>query len=49
MGVRGAGGDADGALLGGESESGQCRYANGADAALKQEYPNATTVSCSDG
>ena len=28
MGVRGAGGDADGTLLG-ESETGQCRHANG--------------------
>ena len=33
----------------GESESGQCRYGNGADAAFLGEYPNATTVSCSDG
>ena len=33
----------------GESESGQCRYGNGADATARQEYPDWTTVSCSDG
>ena len=31
----------------GESESGQCRYGNGADAAALQENPERTTVSCS--
>ena len=33
----------------GESESGQCRYGNGADAAALQENPEWTTVSCNDG
>ena len=33
----------------GESESGQCGYGNGVDAAALQEYPGRTTVSCNDG
>ncbi len=33
----------------GERETGQCRYGNGADAAALAEYPDWTTVSCSDG
>ncbi len=33
----------------GRSESGQCRYANGADAALLREYQDRPAASCSDG
>ena len=33
----------------GGSDSGQCQYANGADAAALAEYPDWTTISCNDG
>ena len=33
----------------GDSRSGQCRYANGLDAAAREEYPGWASVSCSDG
>jgi len=33
----------------GESESGQCRYANGADMTAKRQYDKWTVVSCEDG
>ncbi len=33
----------------GDSESGQCRHANGADATLKERYPNWTAAACRDG
>ena len=33
----------------GERETEQCRFGNGADAAVLREYPDWTTVSCNDG
>ena len=48
MGVRGAGGDDNGAVLGG-GEEGQCRHANGADREAKRHSSGWTTVDCDDG